>query len=171
MIQRFGILLAACLAFGVMAPALAEEVVDASQASTSAQPRIMFPAIHVADLTRSLAFYTSILGMREYQRYPGGPGVVEVALTYAADVPDEQPTDSGSMLLLVHREDRDEPYRLGDAFSRLAIGVPDVRATVARVADAGYAIVRPTSRTADGSLTIAIVKDPDGFVVELIEVK
>lgn len=165
--QRFGVLLAACLACGAIPTALAAEPASA----TSAHPRIMFTAVHVADLTRSLAFYTSLLDMQEYQRYPGGPGVVEVALTYATDVPDEQPTDSGSMLLLVHRADRSEPYRLGDGFSRLAIGVPDVRATVARVADAGYPVVRPVGATADGSLTIAIVKDPDGFVVELIEVK
>jgi lactoylglutathione lyase len=75
------------------------------------------------------------------------------------------------MLLLVYREDRSEPYRAGDAFNRLAIGVPDVAATVTHVADAGYPIVRPPSPTEDGSLTIAIVKDPDGFVVELIGVK
>jgi lactoylglutathione lyase len=169
--QRVWILAVALVAFGTTPGVHAEEAADALRPGTSAQPRIMFTAIHVADLNRSLAFYTNLLGMREYQRYPGGPGVVEVALTYAAEVPDEQPTDSGAMLLLVYREDRSEPYRAGDAFNRLAIGVPDVAATVTHVADAGYPIVRPPSPTEDGSLTIAIVKDPDGFVVELIGVK
>ena len=130
----------------------------------------MFVAIHVADLERSVRFYTEILGMREYQRYPA-PDRMEVALSYATHISDAQPTDSGSMLLLVELKDHEAAYQHGDALSRIAIGVTDVKATLAAAAAAGSKIVRPATTIETGDLTVGFIEDPDGFVLELIGVK
>ncbi len=170
MFRVFGLVVFTCLVFGSVSTAAAEAAEDASRAATRAEPRIMFVAIHVADLARSLEFYTGILGMQEYQRYPA-PDRMEVALTYAAHVPDAQPTDSGSMLLLVQLKDHEAAYRHGDALSRIAIGVTNVRATVAAAASAGHKIIRQPTTIEEGGLTIGFIEDPDGFVLELIEVK
>ncbi|MBW2268667.1 MAG: VOC family protein [Deltaproteobacteria bacterium] len=168
--RRFGLFVGACLVLGAILTARAEAAGDASGGGTRAEPRIMFVALHVADLTRSLEFYTGILGMREYQRYPG-PDHMEVALTYAARVSEAQPTDSGTMLLLVHRTDDAAAYRHGNALSRIAIGVTDVGAAVAAAAKAGQKVIRQPTTIEEGGLTVGFVEDPDGFVLELIEVK
>jgi lactoylglutathione lyase len=160
----------AVFALGSFATARAADAGSAASQATRAEPRIMFVAIHVADLARSVRFYTEILGMREYQRYPG-PDRMEVALSYATHIPDAQPTDSGSMLLLVQRNDHEAAYQHGDALSRIAIGVTDVKATITAAAAAGSKIVRPATTIETGGLVVGFVEDPDGFVLELIEVK
>ena len=160
-----GLFVSAFFLFGSISTVRAEQ-----GGATSAEPRIMFVAIHVADLARSLEFYTGILGMREYQRYPG-PDRQEVALTYATHVQDAQPTDSGTMLLLVKLKEHEGAYSHGEALSRIALGVPDVRAAVAAAAKGGHKIVRQPQTIDGGSLTIGFIEDPDGFTLELIEVK
>jgi lactoylglutathione lyase len=131
-------------------------------------PRLMFVAVHVTDLGQSLDFYTQVLGMREFQRYPGENSAEEVALTFAANISDTEPTDSGAMLLLVHEPGRTKPLKHGDALSRVALGVPDVTGLVAKVEKAGHEVLRPPSRIADGSRWVAFVRDPDGYRLELI---
>ena len=55
--------------------------------------------------------------------------------------------------------------------SRIAIGVTDVKATIAAAAAAGSKIVRPATTIESGDLTVGFIEDPDGFVLELIGVK
>jgi catechol 2,3-dioxygenase-like lactoylglutathione lyase family enzyme len=53
-------------------------------ASADPTRRIVGTGYHVADLDRSLDFYTRILGMIETTRYEF-PGITEVLLTYVDD--------------------------------------------------------------------------------------
>ena len=140
----------------------------AEESQGALAPRVMFVAFRVADLERSLHFYTQILGMREYGRYPGEGSQKDVALTFATDVGGAEPTDSGAMLLLIPREAGAGPVQHGDAHSRIALGVPDVPGVVASAKQAGHEVTREPTRIADGNRWVAFVRDPDGYHLELL---
>jgi lactoylglutathione lyase len=128
--------------------------------------RLLHTMIRVGDLQRSIDFYTQVLGMnllRTTQRpeqkydlafvgYGSNPDHAEIELTYNYGV---------------------ERYEAGTAFGHVAIGVPDVAGTCARVreraAALGGAITREPGPVKGGSTVIAFITDPDGYKIELIE--
>jgi lactoylglutathione lyase len=65
--------------------------------------------------------------------------------------------------------DPPEPYTHGTGYGHVAIGVPDVAATVARLEGLGAPCTRRPCAGASGAPVVAFVKDPDGYDVELIE--
>ena len=69
----------------------------------------------------------------------------------------------------MHRADRTQPYEIGDGFSRTIIHVSDVKAMVQKLTDAQVAIVRPPTEVASLKLTYAMVRDPDGYLIEFIQ--
>jgi predicted enzyme related to lactoylglutathione lyase len=58
---------------------------------------------------------------------------------------------------------------MGDAFSRFIIDVPNLEIMVKRLSDAGIKLLRPITEVKDLQLKYAMVKDPDGFTIELIQ--
>lgn len=128
--------------------------------------RLLHTMLRVGDLSRSIDFYTQVLGMqllrtteRPAQKYSlaflgygSNPEHAEIELTYN------------------HGIDR---YELGTAYGHIAIGVPDVAATCAAVrekaAALGGAITREPGPVQGGSTVIAFITDPDGYKIELIE--
>jgi lactoylglutathione lyase len=69
----------------------------------------------------------------------------------------------------MHRADRATPYQIGGGFSRTIIRVSDVAGMVQRLTQAGVAIVRPPTEVANLKLTYAMVRDPDGYLIEFIQ--
>lgn len=128
--------------------------------------RLLHTMLRVADLQRSIAFYTEVLGMQllrttrrpdqhydlAFVGYAANPEQAEIELTYNYGV---------------------DRYDLGTAYGHIAIGVADVAATCAalreRAARHGGAITREPGPVQGGSTVIAFITDPDGYKIELIQ--
>lgn len=124
--------------------------------------RMLHTMLRVGDLERSLRFYTEVLGMQLLRRkdYPSGRFTL-------AFVGYGEETDH-TVLELTHNWDTDH-YALGDGYGHIALGVDDIQATCAAIADKGGRVVREPGPMKHGSTVIAFVEDPDGYKVELIQ--
>jgi catechol 2,3-dioxygenase-like lactoylglutathione lyase family enzyme len=108
-------------------------------------------ALSVADLDRSLAFYRSVFGVREYFRTDStvqvlGPGQFDV-LAF-----EKRPSGAGIPGGIIH-------------FGFRLIKPEDIDAAIAAVESAGGAV---TSRGEFGpGLPYVFVRDPDGYEIEI----
>jgi lactoylglutathione lyase len=118
--------------------------------------------IRVGDLQRSLDFYTTLLGMRELRRrdVPDGKYTL-VFVGYGEE-------DGNAVIELTYNYGVDR-YDQGTAFGHMAIGVPDVAATCAKVRTGGGKVTREPGPVKFGTTIIAFVEDPDGYKIELIQ--
>lgn len=123
--------------------------------------RLLHTMIRVGDLDSSINFYTQILGMKllRKQDYPEG----KFTLAFVG-YGDEQ---SDSVIELTHNWDTSS-YELGTGFGHLAIGVDDVYATCKRIKDQGGQVVREAGPMKHGTTVLAFVRDPDGYMIELL---
>jgi lactoylglutathione lyase len=126
--------------------------------------RMLHTMIRVNHLEESLAFYTGPLGMRLLRRhdYPGG----RFTLAFVG-YGDESET---AVIELTHNWDTDH-YEIGDGFGHIALGVQDIYVTCERLRGAGVKIVREPGPMKHGSTVIAFIEDPNGYRIELIELK
>ena len=125
---------------------------------------LLHTMLRVGDLSRSIDFYTRILGMnllrtteRAEQKYSlafvgfgkgNADGQAEIELTYNHGV---------------------HQYDLGTAYGHIALGVPDAYATCAAIKAAGGQVTREAGPVLGGDTIIAFVTDPDGYKIELIQ--
>ncbi len=124
---------------------------------------ILHTMIRVGDLDRSVRFYTDLLCMQELRRRDVPDG--KYTLVFVGYAPE---TTGAAVLELTYNYGVDE-YEPGTAFGHLAIGVPDVAATCARLRAAGAKIIREPGPVKFGTTVIAFVEDPDGTKIELIQ--
>ena len=124
--------------------------------------RFLHTMLRVGNLERSVAFYTTLLGMIETRRrdvpdgkytlvflaFPDDPSGAEIELTYNYGV---------------------ERYELGTAYGHIAIAVPDAYAACDALRAAGAKISREPGPVKFGTTVIAFVEDPDGYKIELIQ--
>ena len=124
--------------------------------------RLLHTMLRVGDMEKSVAFYTDVLGMRLLRRkdYPSG----RFTLAFLGYGDEKEHT----VLELTHNWDT-ERYDLGDGYGHVALGVQDIQATCAGIADRGGRLVREPGPMKHGSTVIAFLEDPDGYKVELIE--
>jgi lactoylglutathione lyase len=125
---------------------------------------LAYTSYYVLDQKRALDFYVGLLGMVERQRITPSAGVTEIVLGF-----DKDPKTPG--ILLMHKADRATPYQAGDGFSRTIIHVSDIKAVMQRLSQAGVAIVRQPTEVASLKLTYAMVRDPDGYLIEFIQTR
>jgi lactoylglutathione lyase len=127
--------------------------------------RFLHTMIRVRDLEKSKDFYTRHLGMKvlREKEYPSG----DFTLCFVGYGDDE----SNTVIELTYNWGQKEAYDLGDAFGHLAIGVPDIYATCEVLEKEGVEIPRPAGPMKHGGSVIAFIKDPDGYMIELIERK
>ncbi len=114
----------------------------------------------VSDLDRSIRFYEDVIGVKVKMRVEGD-GVTEVLLG------DDQ---GGGQLQLASRDEVDGPIEHGNALWKIYFYVDDVHATVGRVPDGGGVVDDPPERLERWPATIAFVRDPDGYRIELLQV-
>lgn len=137
----------------------ATESTASTQRFAAFKPKLTHLAYHVADIDRALAFYCGVLGMKEVMRIPLGQGLHEVILGF----PDSQ---AAGLILMWHAEKK-EARKLGDGYSRFVLNVNDVDAACELLAKNGAPVV--TQPTRYGSMKFAMLKDPDGYVIELLQ--
>jgi lactoylglutathione lyase len=123
--------------------------------------RILHTMLRVADLERSLHFYTEVLGMTLFRRHDFPEAKFTLAFVGYGD---EQ---SGSLIELTHNHGVGE-YERGDAFGHIAIEVDDVRDAVRDIRARGGVVKREPATLAGTDTLLAFVEDPDGYAIELL---
>jgi lactoylglutathione lyase len=127
--------------------------------------RLLHTMLRVHDLDRALGFYVDRLGMRLLRRSDFPEGRFTLAFVGYDD------ESRGTVIELTHNWG-DHDYVIGSAFGHIAIGVRDARAAVEALERAGTKVVRPVGPLkGDPREIIAFVEDPDGYRVELIELR
>jgi lactoylglutathione lyase len=115
--------------------------------------------INVADLDRSTEFYTRGLGLQEKAKYDLG---------HMHEVLVGTEGDAISILLIKHTA-RTESPDIGTGYEKVVLVCDDVAAAYERaLLEGGTSHVEPRAIEAMG-LTMAMVRDPDGYLIELIE--
>jgi lactoylglutathione lyase len=125
------------------------------------KPRVLYVSYHVNDIERALAFYIGVLGMKEQLRLPLGKGEHEVVLGF--------PESRSAGVVLMWNTERKTPYVPGDAYSRFVLSVSDIDAAVQHLAKNGTKAALPV--TDAGNFRYAMVRDPDGYTIELLQTK
>ena len=124
--------------------------------------RFLHTMLRVGDLDRSVKFYTRLLDMKELRRHDVPDGKYTLAFVGYGD------EDHESVIELTYNYGT-EKYDLGSAFGHLAIGVPDVAATCEKVRGGGGTVTREAGPVKFGTTIIAFIKDPDGYMIELVQ--
>ncbi|KZL51748.1 MULTISPECIES: lactoylglutathione lyase [Cyanophyceae] len=126
--------------------------------------RLLHTMLRVGNLDESLKFYCDVLGMKLLRKkdYPGG----EFTLAFIG-YGDES---DNSVIELTYNWGVDK-YDLGNAYGHIALGVDDIYTTCAEITKLGGKVTREPGPMKHGSTVIAFVEDPDGYKVELIQLK
>lgn len=115
--------------------------------------------INVADLDRSTEFYTRGLGLQEKGKYDLGH-MHEVLIGSDAD--------AVSIFLIKHTA-RTEAPDIGTGYEKIVLACDDVAAVYERaLAEGGTSQLEPRTIEQMG-LTVAMVRDPDGYLIELVK--
>jgi lactoylglutathione lyase len=125
--------------------------------------RMLHTMIRVKDLDKSINFYVNNLEMKLLRKtdFPGG----KFTLAFVG-YGDEKDT---TVVELTHNWDQIEPYDLGNGFGHLALGVKDIYGICEKLEAQGVDIPRPAGPMKHGKSVIAFIKDPDGYMIELVE--
>ncbi|MCX4028694.1 lactoylglutathione lyase [Endozoicomonas sp. SM1973] len=126
--------------------------------------RLLHTMLRVADLDRAINFYTQVMGMKllrqsENQQY-----------RYTLAFVGYQDETEGAVIELTYNWDTNQ-YDLGNAFGHIAIETEDLYNTCDKIREAGGTITREPGPVKGGTTEIAFVKDPDGYLLELINKK
>jgi len=124
--------------------------------------RVLHTMIRVADLDRSISFYTKVLGMGLLRRKDYPEGKFTLAFVGYGDESD------CAVIELTHNWDGG-PYDLGTGFGHVAIGVENIYRVCDAIRSQGGDVTRDPGPMKHGTTVIAFVKDPDGYAIELIE--
>ncbi|HZS30001.1 MAG TPA: VOC family protein [Gaiellaceae bacterium] len=118
--------------------------------------------IRITDPAKSRAFYEA-LGFRfERDMDIVRDGELE-ATNYFFSLGDHQ-----SVLELTFNHDG-RAYELGTGYGHIAVGVDDMAATLAGLAEQGIEPEREPYRIREGGSLLCFVRDPDGYRLEVIE--
>jgi lactoylglutathione lyase len=126
--------------------------------------RILHTMLRVANLERSIGFYTGVLGMRVLRTTDRPDQKYTLAFVGYGD------ESEGAVLELTYNYGVDS-YELGSAYGHVAIEVPDAAAACTAVRAKGGNVTREAGPVKGGTTVIAFVQDPDGYKIELIESK
>ena len=126
--------------------------------------RLLHTMFRVTDMEKSIDFYTNIFGMKLLRRkdFPEGKFTL-VFLGYGNE-------EDNTVIELTHNWETDS-YEMGTAYGHIAIGVEDAYKACDEISAKGGDVVRPAGPMKGTTTVIAFVKDPDGYMIELIEGK
>lgn len=143
----------------VLLAVAASTMLRAETAQTAATDvQIAGPVLMVADLERSVRFYTQGLGLVLGSRLGGSPGPGATLIA---------PGGAPSPFILLRQRAptarTEGGIEVGNGLSRMMLSVRDAQAAAARLISAGYNPSAPNARN------IFFITDPDGYRYELIQ--
>ena len=128
--------------------------------------RILHTMLRVGDLSRSIDFYTNVMGMKVLRTTDRPEQKYTLAFVGYGDEAEH------AVLELTYNYGV-EHYDLGAGYGHIAIEVEDAAAACAAVRASvvkyGGAVTRDAGPVKGGTTVIAFVQDPDGYKIELIE--
>lgn len=126
--------------------------------------RMLHTMLRVANLEKSIAFYTDVLGMKLLRQSENTEYKYTLAFVgYGAE-------SEHTVLELTWNWDTDS-YDLGNAFGHIALEVDNVYAACEAIRAKGGVISREPGPVKGGTTEIAFVRDPDNYAIELIQKK
>ncbi|MDF2181890.1 lactoylglutathione lyase [Neptuniibacter sp. CAU 1671] len=123
--------------------------------------RMLHTMLRVTDLEQSIEFYCDVMGMKLLRRKDYPEGKFTLAFVGYGDETDH------TVLELTHNWDTNQ-YDMGNAYGHIAIEVEDVYAACDAIKAKGGNVVREAGPMKGGNSILAFVKDPDGYMVELL---
>lgn len=121
--------------------------------------KMLHTCIRVADLDKSLKFYTEAIGLKETRR---------------KDFPDDKCTlvflSDGSNtyeLELTYNYDQEKPYEIGNGFGHIAVSVENLEESRERHEKMGYKVTELMA-LGGGKPRFYFITDPDGYDVEIL---
>ena len=123
--------------------------------------KMLHTCIRVMNLEKSLEFYQNALGLIETRRkdFPD----YEFTLVYLSD------KENGYELELTYNYNPEKPYDLGNGFSHIAVGTPDLESSHEKHIAMGYEVT-PLKGLPGEAPHYYFVTDPDGYKVEVLRV-
>ena len=115
--------------------------------------------INVTDLERAIAFWEGVIGIPVQSRTEI-PNAREAVLQSPA---------GGSRMQLAQHLDHEGPIDMGSAMWKLYVNTDDCAALYDKTLAAGCESVSPPSRLDRWPVTVAFVKNFDGYLIELVE--
>ena len=125
--------------------------------------RYLHTMVRVSDLTASLDFYCTKLGLKEVRRVDNEKGRFTLVFLCAPQDLKLAEANQAPLVELTYNWDP-EDYGGGRNFGHLAYRVEDIYATCQRLMEGGVTINRPPR---DGHM--AFVRSPDGISIELLQ--
>jgi lactoylglutathione lyase len=126
--------------------------------------RLLHTMLRVGNLDVSLRFYCEVLGMQLLRRKDYPSGEFTLAFIGYGDEADN------TVIELTYNWGK-TAYDLGDGYGHIALGVDDIYATCEAIKSQGGKISRAPGPMKHGTTVIAFIEDPDGYKVELIQLK
>lgn len=123
--------------------------------------RLLHTMLRVTDLEKSIDFYTQVLGMTLLRSKDYPEGRFTLAFLGYGDEAEH------TALELTHNWDTNS-YELGNAYGHIAIEVNDVYAACEAIKAKGGEVVREAGPMKHSTTVLAFVKDPDGYMIELL---
>ncbi|MEB3274245.1 MAG: lactoylglutathione lyase [Prochlorothrix sp.] len=126
--------------------------------------RLLHTMLRVGNLDKSLDFYCNVLGMKLLRQkdYPGG----KFTLAFVGYGEESEQ----AVIELTHNWGT-ESYEIGDGYGHIALGVEDIYGTCEAIRTKGGKVTREPGPMKHGTTVIAFVEDPDGYKIELIQLK
>ncbi len=123
--------------------------------------RILHTMLRVGDLSKSIEFYTTVLGMTllRQKEYPDGQFTLAF-LGYGDEA-------ENTVIELTYNWGV-EAYEQGNAYGHIALEVDDVYQATDEIKRQGGQILRDAGPMNAGKTIIAFVEDPDGYAIELV---
>lgn len=115
--------------------------------------------ITVTDLKRSETFYSDVLGLRVQQR-------IEIEEAHEVVLGSE---GSDATIQLAQRKDQRGPIEHGQALWKHYLYTDDLKGTYKRAIEFGCDSVMEPKELEEWPVIVAFIKDPDGYLIELIE--
>jgi lactoylglutathione lyase len=127
---------------------------------TEKTPLVGAAGIGVSDLEKSADFYIRVLGMTEQFRL-ALPDMDEIILGFAG-------SKGASVVLMAHTDGVERTYR--DLPVKLVLRVNDPVAVADAIRAEGLEVMRePEPVPALGGAVVGLAKDPDGYIIELLQ--
>ena len=122
--------------------------------------RYLHTSIFVDDMDETIDFYTKKLGLKllDKAHYPGNADMAFVG------------NDWNAYIELVYDLEEHPPYEVGNRYEHLALEVGgDLSQLVEKLRAGGTKIVKEPKKSPGGTRSLAMIEDPNGVVVELLE--